>query len=136
VEVIGVDGANRDISRSGTVSTLPGGQQGAVFTPDGSRVLVLSALPSPDQLAILEVRGSGQIADTGQRVNLLSDVDRIFLGVDVIAVTPDGTTAYVGNPGLGAVASGVTVIDLTTTPPVVRGVIPTPTPVAIAFPGQ
>jgi len=118
----------------GAVTTLPSGQQGAVFTPDGTKVLVLSAMPSPDQLSLLQVQQTGLIADTGQRVNLLSDLDRVFFGVDVIAVTPDGAKAYIGNGGTGAVFPGVTVVDLTTTPPVVRGVIPMPTPVAITFP--
>jgi DNA-binding beta-propeller fold protein YncE len=133
VEIISINGAARTVSQAGSVGGLPGGQQGAVFTPDGTKVLVLSALPGPDQLAILQVEASGAISDTGQRVTLPSDATEAFLGVDVMAVTPEGTKAYIGNPGPGVVTQGVTVVDLTTTTPVVRGMIPMPTPVAIAF---
>jgi DNA-binding beta-propeller fold protein YncE len=134
VNILRIDGATNTVSIIATLATLPGGQQGAVFTPDGTKILVLSVLPSPDQLSVLEVQASGLIVDTGQRVNLLSDLNRVLFGVDVIAVTADGTKAYIGNAGTGRVVSGVTVVDLTTAPPVVRGTIPTPMPVSIAFP--
>lgn len=134
VNVIRINGATLTVSSFGSVATLPGGQHGAVFTPDGSKVLILSASPSPDQVSVLELNESGFVTDTGQRVNLFSDLSSVFLGVDVIAVTPDGTKAYVGNTGTGSVVAGVTVIDLTATPPVVHGMIPMATPVAIAFP--
>jgi hypothetical protein len=58
----------------------------------------------------------------------------VLFGVDVIAVTADGTKAYMGSAGTGAGVSEVTVVDLTTTLPVVRGTIPMPSPVSIAFP--
>lgn len=134
VEIISLDRSRQTISTTATILGLPGGQQGAVFTPDGKKVLVLSALPNPDQLSILEVSESGVMTDTGQRVELISDITSLFLGVDVMAVTPDGTKAYIGNAGTGSMAAGVTVIDLTATPPVVQGMIPLATPVAIAFP--
>lgn len=101
MEIIRIDSSTQTVSSIGRVLDLPGGQQGAVFTPDGTKVLVLSVSPSLDQLAILEVRGSGFIMDTGQRVRLLSDLTSSFFGVDVIAVTPDGTKAYIGNAGTG-----------------------------------
>lgn len=133
VDIMDIDGAHQAVSNVGGVGTLPGGQQGAVFTPDGRQLLVLSALPGPDQLCVLDVNEAGFITDTGQRVSLLSDLTSVYLGVDVIAVTPDGAKAYIGNAGTGSAVAGVTVVDLTATPPVVRGVISTPSPVSIAF---
>jgi len=35
-----------------------------------------------------------------------TDLTSVFLGVDVLAVTPDGRKAYIGNGGTGAVVSG------------------------------
>jgi len=119
--------------KTGTISGLPRFQQGAVFTPDGTKVLVISIVPTPDQLSILNVAGPGMVTDSGQRVDLLSNTGG-FYGVDVIAVAPDGTKAYVGNPGGGDVASRVAVIDLTTTPPVLRSTTLVPIPYGIAFP--
>jgi DNA-binding beta-propeller fold protein YncE len=132
VTILRIDGTR--VTRAGTIMGLPGFQTGAAFTPDGRRVLVLSLAPRPDRLSVLQVDGPGMVRDTGQRVDLLTDM-LAFFGIDVIAVTPDGTKAYVGNSGFNGLISRLTVIDLTRTPPEVVGTIPTAIPFGIAFPG-
>jgi DNA-binding beta-propeller fold protein YncE len=132
VTILRIDGTR--VTRTGSVTGLPGFQAGAAFTPDGSKVLGLSLGPRPDQLFVLQVTGPGMVSDTGQRVNLLTDM-LAFFGIDVIAVRPDGTRAYLGNSGFNGLISRVTVIDLTRTPPVIVGTIPTAIPFSIAFPG-
>jgi len=87
------------ITSSGSVSGLPGGQQSLAFSPDGTRAYVISDDPSPDQLSWLSITGPGSASQGGAGVaNLLSDVTSGFLGVDVLAVTPDGRYALAGNP--------------------------------------
>jgi len=132
VTILRIDGTR--VTRTGTIMGLPRSQQGAAFTLDGRRVLVLCIGPRPDQLAVLRVDGPGMVSDTGQRVNLLTDTTGFF-GIDVVAVTLDGTKAYVGNAGFNGLISRVTVVDLTRTPPVIVGTIATPIPFGIAFPG-
>jgi DNA-binding beta-propeller fold protein YncE len=132
VTILRIDGTR--VTRAGTIMGLPGFQTGAAFTPDGRRALVLSLAPRPDRLSVLQVDGPGMVRDTGQRVDLLTDM-LAFFGIDVIAVSPDGTKAFVGNSGFNGLISRVTVIDLTRTPPVIVGTIPTPIPFGIAFPG-
>ncbi len=135
VTILRIDGPT-NVVRTGTVPGLPGFQQGAAFTPDGSRVLVLSIGPRPDRLSVLQVMGPGMVTDTGQRVELLTDMGTFF-GIDVIAVAPGRSDGYLGNSGFNpaGVISRVTVIDLASTPPVIVGTIPTPIPFGIAFPG-
>ncbi|RMG53267.1 MAG: YncE family protein [Acidobacteria bacterium] len=124
-----------DVVKTGTVNNLFGNQQGAAFTPDGVKAWVLSIAPRPDRLSLLNVDGPGMVTNGKQFVPLLSDVISGLLGVDVIAVAPDGTKAYVGNPSVdGALASQVAVVDLTGRRPHVRGRISMPMPLAIAFP--
>jgi len=132
VTILRIDGTR--VTRTGTIMGLPRVQQGAAFTPNGTRVLVLSTGLRPDRLSVLQVTGPGMVSDTGQRVNLLTDM-AAFLGIDVVVVAPSGTKAYVGNSGFNGLISRVTVIDLTRTPPEVVGTIPTPIPFGIAFPG-
>lgn len=118
-----------------TITDLPGGQQGAQYTPDGSKVLVLSTAPSPDQITVLYDFESKGVVDRGERLNLFSN-SPAFLGIDVIATSPNGTRAFVGNPGSATVASRIAVIDLSGAPAQVLGSIPAAVPYSIAFPGS
>jgi hypothetical protein len=53
----------------------------------------------PDKLSWLQVNGPGDVTLGGARVTtLLTDADSGFYGVDIVAVTPDGSHALVGNP--------------------------------------
>jgi DNA-binding beta-propeller fold protein YncE len=122
-----------DVIYEETLTGLPGGQQGAQFTPNGERVLVLSTVPQPDQIVGLYDLESKAILDRGERIDLFSNAPG-FPGVDVIAISPDSNQAYVGNPGHGVVASRVALINVSTTAPVLAGSIPMEIPYAIAFP--
>jgi hypothetical protein len=130
VTILRIDGPLR-VVRAGTVAGLPGFQQGAAFTPDGRRVLVLSLAPAPDQVSELRVDGPGMVSDTGRRVNLRSNMTGFF-GMDAIGVVPDQSKAYVGNTGFNVLLSGVTVIDLTRME--VTDIIRTPIPFGIVVP--
>jgi 6-phosphogluconolactonase (cycloisomerase 2 family) len=82
-----------------TVSGLPGGQQSIAFAPDGKRAYVVSVASFPDQLSYLQVNSPGNvILGLAGAANLLSNTDCGFFGVDVLAITPDGKYALVGNP--------------------------------------
>jgi DNA-binding beta-propeller fold protein YncE len=130
VTILRIDGPLR-VVRAGTVAGLPGFQQGAAFTPDGRRVLVLSLAPAPDQVSELRVDGPGMVSDTGRRVNLRSNMTGFF-GMDAIGVVPDQSKAYVGNTGFNVLLSGVTVIDLTRME--ITDIIRTPIPFGIVVP--
>lgn len=99
-----------------SVIGLPGGQQSIAFSPNGQRAYVVSVDPSPDQLSWLQINSPGNVTLGGAGVaNLLSDVAYAFFGVDVLAVTPDGSYALAGNPlSFGANNNDVSMVDLST----------------------
>lgn len=98
-------------------SGLPGGQQSIAFSPGGSEAYVLSEDPSPDQISVLDVLGPGTVilASSGA-ADLLGDASGAFrLGVDAIAVSPDGDLLLATNPsGTGSPSDDVSLVDLST----------------------
>lgn len=84
-----------------TLGALPVNHQSIAFSPDGQRAYVVSVQWHPDKLSWLQVNGPGDVTLGGARVtDLLTDADAYsgFYGVDIVAVTPDGSYALVGNP--------------------------------------
>jgi hypothetical protein len=104
------------IQDRGIVSGLPGGEQSIAFSPDGERAYVVSSgmfATDPDLLSWLRVNEPG-VVELGRAevVELPSNMGG-FLGVDVLAITPDGSHALVGNPGsIGIPIQSVTMVDL------------------------
>ncbi len=98
------------------VAGLPGNQQSIAFSPDHQRAYVVSILSNPDKLSWLQINGPGNVTLGGAGVaNLLSDVTNRYPGVDVLAVSPLGNYALVGNPNNnGATTDDVALINLTT----------------------
>lgn len=90
-------------SATPTVAGLPGRQQSIAFSPDGQKAYALSTTPIPHQLSWLQVSGPDNVTLGGAAVvtTLLTsgNANRV-LGVDVVAVTPDGSYALIGNPSL------------------------------------
>ncbi len=85
-----------------TVPGLPGRQQSIAFSPDGQKAYALSTTPSPHQLSWLQVNSAGNVTLGGAGVATLltsGNANRV-MGVDVVAVTPDGSYALIGNPSL------------------------------------
>jgi DNA-binding beta-propeller fold protein YncE len=103
------------------VKGLPGGEQSIAFSPDRERAYVVSYAgwrDRPDQLSWLKIneRGVVELGEAG--VVTLDSKTGGFFGVDVLAITPDGSHALVGNPGSSVDPSNpstttyVTMIDL------------------------
>jgi DNA-binding beta-propeller fold protein YncE len=112
VTVLRIDGP-ADVVRIGEVGHLPGDQQSIAFSPDGSKVYVVSINPDPDQLSVLDVNGPGNVTDSGVRIDLHTRAWSGFYGIDCLAVSPDGSKAYVGNPtDWGNPIEEVTIVDL------------------------
>ena len=101
-----------------TVGGLPDWTQSIAFSPDGQRAYVISSggNVSPDRLSWLQVNGPGNVALGGANVASLPSTGKIsFLGVDVLAVGPEGTYALVGNTSWeGSLTRNVTMINLST----------------------
>jgi hypothetical protein len=73
---------------------------------------VVQAGTSPNSIAVLNVNGGTDVVDSGGRVDLLTTTTgSYYYGVDVLAVSPDGTRGYAGNP-YGGTESNVALIDL------------------------
>jgi hypothetical protein len=135
-----------------TVSGLPGAQQSIAFSPDGDRAYVVSVPPSPSQLSELLINGPGDVSLGPGLADLLSVFNGGFFGVNVLAVTPDGLSALVGNnfdpvissPDVSFVnLSNFTVSNIDTNSNIPVGIdiippavppTPTPTPTATATP--
>jgi DNA-binding beta-propeller fold protein YncE len=137
-----------------TVSGLPGGQQSIAFSPDGDSAFVDSVAPRSgapqSQLSELLINGAGDVSLGAGVANLLASVSGAFFGVDVVAVTPDGLFALVGNnfdpitpsPDVSFVnLSNFTVSNIDTNSNIPVGidiipaaVTPTPTPTPTATP--
>ena len=97
VTVLKID-APGEVTKVSEVRRLPRGPQSIAFSPDGEKAYVLSALESPDKLSILNVDEQGNVSDSGDRISLSPmNVNCGYFGVDVVAVSPDGEKAYVGN---------------------------------------
>jgi hypothetical protein len=139
------------------VSILPGGDQSVAFSPDGANAYVVSVNhvdppdPNPDRLSWLVVNGPGNVTmGTAGVASLFSRSASCFSGVDVLAITPNGSYALAANPGNGAedipsndVAMvnlsdwSVTTLNTNSTYPAgiaVFGDYPPPTPTATATP--
>lgn len=91
------------------------------FSPDGSRAYIASnggdiqGVDVFDQLSWLQVTGPGAVAIGGVAVaELLSNSSGGFYGVDVLAVTPDGYHALVGNMTTGNSTENVSLVNLDT----------------------
>jgi DNA-binding beta-propeller fold protein YncE len=101
-----------------TVSGLPDWTQSIAFSPDGQKAYAISSggnVP-PDRLSWLQVNGPGNVVLGGANVaSLPSTGTSSFIGVDVLAVDPDGTYALVGNTSWeGSLSRNVTMINLAT----------------------
>ena len=102
-----------------TVNGLPFDHQSIAFSPDGQRAYVVSLNRSPDLFSWLRIDGPGEVK-LGQRkvTRLLTDArDNGFYGTDILAITPDGSHALVGNPSTEVVdppglLEGVAMINL------------------------
>ena len=106
---------SEDIYPSGTITGLSGYPQSIAFAPNGSRAYVLSAGDYGYSFSWLEINGPGEVSLGGSWAGLLEGYsDDVFFGVDVLAVTPDGQYALVGNPGIAGPSPKVALIDLTT----------------------
>jgi DNA-binding beta-propeller fold protein YncE len=82
-----------------TLSALPVDHQSIAFSPDGQEAYVVSYYFHPDRFSWLQIKGPGDVILGGARVTtLLTDVLSGLYGVDVLAITPDGSHALVGNP--------------------------------------
>jgi DNA-binding beta-propeller fold protein YncE len=122
VTVLRIDGP-RNVVHLGKVSGLPEAPQSIAFSLDGRKAYVVST-PSKDedrgstepldQLAVLNVNGPGDVTDSGIRVNLRTKTSCGWFGIDVLAISPDGRKAYVGNPcdEGDSVLEAVTIVDL------------------------
>ena len=110
VTVLRIDGPG-DVVRIGELRYLPGGQQSIAFSPDGGKAYVVSIDPDPDEFSVLNINGPGDVTDSGVRIDLDTSAPSGFYGVDCLAVSPDGSKAYVGNPG-GNPIDEVTIVDL------------------------
>jgi YVTN family beta-propeller protein len=115
VTVLRIDGPG-EVVRIGELRYLAGWQQSIAFSPDGSKAYVVSVEPDPDQLSVLDVNGPGDVTDSGVRIDLDTRTSCGFYGVDCLAVSPDGSKAYVGNPcdnpDWGNPIDEVTIVDL------------------------
>ena len=115
VTVLRIDGPG-DVVRIGEVGHLPGRQQSIAFSPDGSKAYVVSVVPDPDELSVLNINGPGDVADSDVRIDLHTEAQCGFFGVDCLAISPDGRRAYVANPcddpNWGNPIDEVTVVDL------------------------
>lgn len=116
VTVLRIDGPG-EVVRIGELRDLPGGQQSIAFSPDGSKAYVVSVVPQPDQLSVLNVNGPGDVTKSDIRpIGLNTRAQCGFYGVDCLAISPDGRKAYVGNPCVdpnwGNPINEVTVVDL------------------------
>ncbi|AKG90992.1 Lactonase, 7-bladed beta-propeller [Geoglobus ahangari] len=101
------------------VTGLPNGIQSIAFSPDGTKAYVVSTADSADDvLSWVQINSVGDVSLGGSGVaTLLSNVDDGYFGVDVVALTSDGSVAVVGNPGEGFAMSpskNVTMVDLST----------------------
>jgi len=110
VTVFRIDGQT-DVVRIGELRGLPGGQQSIAFSPDGHIAYVISTIPDPDQLSVLDIKGPGEVTDSHIRIELSSRAQCGFYGVDPIAFSPKGDKAYIGNPCDDYPVDKVTVID-------------------------
>ncbi len=89
--------------------------QSIAFSPDGISAYVLETGTSPDRLAALTISGAGQVTDTGQRATLIANATGGFYGIDVIAISANGSRAYVGNSSSsGTSTNKVAVVELNT----------------------
>jgi DNA-binding beta-propeller fold protein YncE len=116
VTVLRIDGP-ADVVKIGELGHLPGGQQSIAFSPNGQEAYVVSVDPDPDQLSVLDVKGPGNVTDSGIKIDLDTRAWWCgFFGVDCLAVSPDGSKAYVGNPcdnpNWGNPIEEVTIVDL------------------------
>jgi YVTN family beta-propeller protein len=114
VTVLRIDGPG-EVVRIGKVGNLPGAAQSIAFSPDGRKAYVVSVEPDPDRLSVLNINGPGDVTDSGIKINLHTRASCGFYGIDCLAISPDGTKAYVGNPcddPADNPSDEVTVIDL------------------------
>ena len=112
VTVLRIDGPG-EVVRIGEVRRLPGAPQSIAFSPDGSKAYVVSVAPDPDEFSVLNINGPGDVTDSGIRIDLHTRAGAGFYGIDCLAVSPDGSKAYVGNPSdWSNPIDEVTIIDL------------------------
>jgi DNA-binding beta-propeller fold protein YncE len=109
------------IEPRGIVSELPGGEQSIAFSPDGTRAYVVSygSLGQfDDQLSWLGINGPGNVylGKAGVTTLPTNVAAGVFFGVDVLAITPDGSHALVTNQGSTGYSNGlieyVAMVDL------------------------
>ena len=92
--------------------TVAGGAQSVIFSSDMSKAYAVSINSAPDQLAIYNV-SNGAVVDSGTRINLVSDVEGAYYGVDVISISLDGNRAFVGNPSSsGTLTNMLSIVNL------------------------
>lgn len=103
------------------VSDLPGGEQSIAFSPYGTRAYVVSygSLGQfDDQLSWLGINGPGDVylGEAGVTTLPTNVAAGVFFGVDVLAITPDGSYALVTNQGsigyLTGLIENVAMVDL------------------------
>lgn len=96
---------------------LPGLQNAIVFSPDGTRAYVYSGGTDPHRLSIVAIHAAGdaELLQAGA-VELGPDLGTGLLGMDVLALTGDGSRLIAGNINGRSLPShgSLTLVDLAT----------------------
>lgn len=122
LQVMPIDGAGR-LGEGVEVASGGNGAQSIVISRDGKRAFVRHFFSPESQIAVFDI-GAGTLKDTGIRLQssgfpaeILELVQGgLFIGIQMVAVTPDGKKVYTTNPFVNAVE----VFDVTKPQPIRR----------------
>jgi DNA-binding beta-propeller fold protein YncE len=91
---------------------LPSGGDGAqsiAITADGAKAYVRNFFAPQSNISVFQVGAGGTLKDTNVRLSssgfpaLIAELGALFVGVNTVAVTPDGKKVYATNPFLNTV---------------------------------